>query len=158
MGIQTFIQKIKKSSNRHPKSQRASFVVGFQKKTIAKIFISYSKDEKFAKQIQKKLRENNIYAWYDEDIPKDNKNYHEMIDTQIENLDILLLILDKHSMESHYVTYEWAFAWGKGKEIILLKKEECEMHERLSAWNFIDFRNRCKWKELINAIKLIRNK
>ena len=158
MGMQTNIQKTKKSSNRHPKSQRASSGVGSQKKTKGQIFICYSNDKKFAENIERKLLEHQMDTWYDAHIPKNDRNYHEMIETQIERSDILLLVADNESAESPYVTYEWAFAWGQRKEIILLKKEECKMHDRLLAWNFIDFRNRCKWKELIDTIKSIRNK
>ena len=159
MDSQIFNQEDIKSPKRFLKSIRASIVGNlFKKKPIAKIFICYSNDKKFARNIQKKLSENNIDTWYDVCIPKDDIDYHKIIEDEIYKSDILLLVADEHSTKSHYVTYEWAFALGKAKSIILLYKEECEIHKRLSTYNFIDFRNRCKWKELINAIKSIRNK
>jgi CheY-like chemotaxis protein len=58
------------------------------------------------------------------------------------------------SCESPYVTYEWAFALGKGIRVIPLLLEDCDIHPRLAVLQYLDFRNQRKgpWEELAKEI------
>jgi hypothetical protein len=56
--------------------------------------------------------------------------------------------------ESHYVTYEWAYALGKGKSIIPMKLGACAAHPKLESIQYLNFANPglLPWATLINRI------
>jgi hypothetical protein len=123
------------------------------------VFISYSSvNKKFANEVRKKIENNGIKVWMDEKL-LGGDNWRKEIETALKASDIVLILLDKNSVQSHYITYEWAFALGhKGEKMIIpLVREDCEMHKRIDSngvLQHIDFRKRCKWKDLITTIKL----
>jgi hypothetical protein len=69
----------------------------------------------------------------------------------------VLVALSTHSSESPYVTYEWAYAIGKGKPIIPLKLTQCVVHPKLETIQYLDFSvpGALPWTSLIERIREI---
>ena len=126
--------------------------------TKGQVFISYSSANIiFANIVRTKLKRNGINVWMDKKL-LGGDNWRKEIEIALKESDIVLILLDTESVQSYYVTYEWAFALGHKKEemVIPLVIEDCKMHQRID-WNgtqqHIDFRNRKNWKKLIGTIK-----
>ena len=61
--------------------------------------------------------------------------------------------------KSEYVTYEWAFAWGKGKAIFPVMLKQTQLHPRLESLQYLNFTDRTvrPWEKLIDSIKSAQN-
>lgn len=100
-----------------------------------RIFISYShKDGYFADLLKYKLLENKFEVSLDIDYLIAGKNWKSSIDYKIENCDVLLLVYSENARNSDYVSYEWAYAMGKGKEVIpiLIENDVKLQHPKLA--------------------------
>ena len=108
---------------------------------MSTVFLSYSaKDHIFADLAEEKLAKANIKLW------RDNggqllagTDWREGIERGISGSFAVLVALSQHSAASSYVTYEWAYALGKGKLIIPVKIDECSVHPRLERLQHFDF-------------------
>jgi len=120
-----------------------------------KVFISYnSENEDFAELVKMKLKEKGIQVWIAAHGIRAGKEWRQEIDKGLREYDVVVVLLNKISTKSPYVTYEWAFALGIGKTIIPVLTEECEIHPRLEAVQYIDFQGKIKpWEKLIATIK-----
>lgn len=120
-----------------------------------KIFISYSScTEDLAELIKMKLEEAHITVWKDTNQISAGEEWRNEINYGILSSDIVLVLIDNNSINSSYVTYEWAFALGSGKLIIPILIEECDIHPRMSVLQYIDFKNKKRpWDILIDLIK-----
>ena len=121
------------------------------------VFISYSSNsKKFADEVKEQLGNADITVWMDIKI-LGGDDWRAEIEEALKKSDIVLVLLDKNSVKSHYVTYEWAFALGeKGKDsVIPLVIEDCDIHQRIdkNALQHIDFRDDRNWEKLVEAIK-----
>ena len=77
------------------------------------IFISHChEDRKFAKSCQTRLSENGFTAWRSDSIPA-GEDWRKEIDKAIKEAFALVVVITPESKASEYVTYEWAFAWGR---------------------------------------------
>jgi len=128
------------------------------KRKSGQVFISYSfKNVEFANQVKEKLRYANINVWMDEEKVSAGDHWRHEIEDALQKSDIVLVLLDKHSVQSHYVTYEWAFALGSKKEgmVIPLVIEDCTIHPRIDKdiLKHIEFKNGNYWEKLIGIIK-----
>src|SRR5262249_32635275 len=67
------------------------------------------------------------------------------------------LVLSANSVASSYVTFEWAYALGKGKTVIPIKLTECSVHPRLETIQHLDFSipGASPWDSLIRRIREI---
>ena len=67
----------------------------------------------------------------------------------------MIAIMTPDARKSEYVTYEWAFAWGKGKPIFPIMLKQTQLHPRLESLQYLDFTNRTTrpWDKLISSIK-----
>jgi len=131
------------------------------KPRMRQVFISYSSyNKKFADEVKEQLYEplkkSDITIWMDAKI-LGGDDWRTEIEEALKDSDIVLVLFDKNSVKSHYVTYEWAFALGeKGKDsVIPLVVEDCDIHQRIdkNALQRIDFRNDKNWEELVETIK-----
>ncbi len=126
------------------------------------IFISYShKDFKFADTLKKRLQDAGYKdIWLDRESIEAGADWNDAIDKGIKNSFVVLVILSKDSAESHYVTYEWAYALGQGKNVIPLLLEDIEIHSRLSKLQIKDFRQKKQglriWKGLANELHRLK--
>jgi hypothetical protein len=122
------------------------------------VFLSYStKDYFFAELMQIKLAEAGIDVWRDQGSLVAGKDWRQGIESGISTSVAVVIALSQSSTESSYVTYEWAYAIGKGKTVIPLKITHCQMHPRLESIQYLDFTvpNALPWDLLIERIKEI---
>lgn len=119
------------------------------------LFLSYSsKDHFFAALAEIKLAESDIHLWRDQGQLRAGTDWRKGIEIGISSSDAVLLALSQDSAESPYVTYEWAYALGKGKTVIPIKLEECSIHPKLETIQHLDFSapNALPWQPLIDRI------
>ncbi|MDR0895273.1 MAG: TIR domain-containing protein [Prevotellaceae bacterium] len=127
-----------------------------------KVFISYSHTSRpFADLVKLKLQEKGIDVWDDSQIAG-GEEWKETIDIAIDNSSVIVCLLDNNSVKSQYVTYEWAYALGRGKHIIPILEGNIDLlnvHPKLQAKQCLDFRQdyNLKWNILIESIHNIFN-
>jgi hypothetical protein len=122
------------------------------------VFLSYStKDYFFAELAEIKLEEAGIRLWRDQGDLMAGTDWRKGIENGIANCHAVLVALSNESSLSSYVTYEWAYAIGKGKPIIPLKLEDCAMHPKIETIQYLDFSvpSALPWESLIDRIREI---
>ena len=69
----------------------------------------------------------------------------------------MLVALSANSAESPYVTFEWAFALGKGKAVIPLRLSQCVIHPKLETIQYLDFSVpvALPWESLVERVREI---
>jgi len=150
-----FVSTIKNAINQASKPASTSPRPISSQKLNRSIFISHShSDADFAELLKLKLEKRGIEAWIDNERLKIGQDWREEIDSGIENSMAVIAIMSPDARKSEYVTYEWAFAWGKGKKIFPLMLEQTQLHPRLESLQYMDFTNRASrpWDELIESI------
>src|SRR5690606_30452107 len=107
-------------------------------------FISYKHEPRsnlFAEELYEQLTKRGIGVWYDAELNAGDR-WSQIIDAQIDQATFVLVIVTEESAKSHYVTYEWSRALGKGKKVIplLLQGTVETMHPPLAVLQYRDFR------------------
>src|SRR4051812_8204254 len=104
---------------------------------MAMVFLSYSQvDHFFAELLETKLSKAGISLWRDQGMLRAGADWRQGIERGIADSVAILIALSAQSAESAYVTFEWAYALGKGKAIIPLKLNECRIHPKLESVQF----------------------
>lgn len=119
------------------------------------VFLSHSKhDGDFAELMKLRLEKEGIPAWIDNDRLEPGVDWRQEIDESIKSASSLIAIMSPEARESEYVTYEWAFAWGSGVNLIPVMLRVTPLHPRLAAFQYLDFTNRRArlWDRLIDSI------
>lgn len=119
------------------------------------IFISHNhEDADFAELLKLTFEKKGIKCWIDNERLKIGQDWREGIDLGIQNSTAVIAIMTPEARKSEYVTYEWAFAWGKGKKIFPIMLKQTQLHPRLESLQYLDFTNRASrpWDELIKSI------
>ncbi len=126
-----------------------------KEKDVSQVFLSHSKhDGDFAELMKLRLEKEGIIAWIDNDRLEPGIDWRQEIDDSIRSSKALIAVMSPEARESEYVTYEWAFAWGSGINIVPIMLRETPLHPRLAALQYIDFTNRKArpWDSLIKTI------
>ena len=121
-------------------------------------FISYAHDDNdFAELLRIRLEEAEIKVWIDNSNIKAGTNWRESIDNAIRGSIGIILIMSPASLNSQYVTYEWAYALGLDKHLIPLMYRTTVLHSKLSTIQYLDFTHRVlrPWDELIKRAKVL---
>ncbi|MHC4084009.1 MAG: toll/interleukin-1 receptor domain-containing protein [Planctomycetota bacterium] len=125
---------------------------------MSHVFLSYSQnDHIFAELASVKLKEAGISVWMDQDELRAGNDWRQGIDQGISESFAVLLALSTDSAASSFVTYEWASAMGKGKPIIPIRINECQVHPKLEPIQHLDFSipRQLPWADLIERVKEI---
>jgi hypothetical protein len=120
------------------------------------VFISYSSaDADFAENLSTKLQQNGFDVWLDQGSLYAGDDWREGVDEGLSWSDAVLVVLSERSAASAYVTFEWAFALGKGSAIIPILREKSVAHPRLTGLQYLDFSNpRVRpWEKLFAEVK-----
>ena len=120
------------------------------------VFISHDHDDAdFAELLKLQLEKEGIIGWIDSERLKIGQDWREEIDISITNSVAILVIMTPEARKSEYVTYEWSFAWGKGKKIFPLMLKQTQLHPRLESLQYLDFTKRVSrpYDDLIQSIK-----
>lgn len=123
---------------------------------MSHVFISYNHDDgDFAELLQSRIERVGFNTWMDEGQLRAGQNWRVEIDRAIREAFALIVVMTPRAKTSEYVTYEWAFAWGVGVEVIPLVFEETQLHPRLEALHYLDFTNRSarRWDRLMEALR-----
>jgi len=122
------------------------------------VFISHDHDDAdFAELLKLKLEKEDVNSWIDTERLKIGQDWREEIDQGIEDSSAVIAIMTPEARKSEYVTYEWAFAWGKGKKIFPIMLKQTQLHPRLESLQYLNFTNHVTrpWEELIDSIKKV---
>lgn len=122
------------------------------------VFLSYStRDHLFAELAEIKLAEAGITLWRDKGQLRAGDNWRGGIESGITESIATIIALSQSSTDSPYVTFEWAYALGKGKTVVPLKLENCKLHPRLEPIQYLDFSvpGSLPWSLLIERIREI---
>jgi hypothetical protein len=125
---------------------------------VTTVFLSYStKDHFFAELASIKLADADIKLWRDQGQLRAGVDWRQGIEQGISDSVAVIVALSSYSAESSYVTYEWAYALGKGKAIVPLKLSECNIHPKLEPIQYLDFSSprSLPWESLIERIRSI---
>lgn len=120
------------------------------------VFISHDhEDADFAELLKLKLEKEGLIGWIDTERLKIGQDWREEIDIGISNSLAVIAIMTPDARKSEYVTYEWAFAWGKGRKIYPIMLKQTQLHPRLESLQYLDFTNRTNrpWDKLLASLK-----
>lgn len=123
------------------------------------VFISHShEDADFAELLKLQLEKNGIIGWIDAEKLKIGQDWRQEIDDGIVNAIALIVIMTPDAKNSEYVTYEWAFSWGRGIPIFPIMLKQTPLHPRLESLQYLDFTNRVTrpWSKLIESVKSLQ--
>jgi hypothetical protein len=122
------------------------------------IFISHDHDDgDFAELLKINLEKQKILSWLDSDKLKIGQDWREEIDLGISTSLAVIAIMSPKAKKSEYVTYEWAFAWGKGKTIFPIMLKQTALHPRLESLQYLNFTNKATrpWSQLFSSINTL---
>jgi hypothetical protein len=122
------------------------------------VFISHShEDADFAELLKLQLEKNGIKGWIDGEKLKIGQDWRQEIDEGIIKSIALIVIMTPDAKNSEYVTYEWAFGWGKQIPVFPVMLKQTPLHPRLESLQYLDFTNRLTrpWQKLIDSIKAL---
>lgn len=120
------------------------------------VFISHDHDDAdFAELLKLQLEKNGIIGWIDSERLKIGQDWRQEIDDGINNSLAVIAIMTPEARKSEYVTYEWAYAWGRGKKIFPIMLKQTSLHPRLESLQYLDFTKRESrpYDKLISSIK-----
>jgi hypothetical protein len=104
------------------------------------VFLSYSaKDHFFAELAELKLAAEGIRVWRDSGQLRPGHEWRQGIEKGISERMAMLIALSAESSESPWITFELAYALGKGKPVLLLRLNDCKFHSKLEPIQYIDF-------------------
>jgi hypothetical protein len=131
---------------------------------MAHVFISYKREyasNVFVSRMSKHLEKAGFELWIDTAELQAGEDWREAIDQAIRDSLALIVVLTPDAVASQYVTYEWAFAFGVGKDVIPILYRDAELHPRLAGRHYLDFTERSKshypWDRLIARLVQIRD-
>lgn len=125
---------------------------------MSHVFISYDHtDGDFVELLHGKLEAAGFEIWVDNTGLKAGQDWRSGIDEAISASQAVILIMSPESLNSLYVTYEWAYALGCKKTLIPLMYRQANLHARLSSLQYLDFTQRSlrPWENLVQRLKEI---
>jgi hypothetical protein len=125
------------------------------------IFFSYSRvDSDFTIQLANKLVEAELNIWLDKFNIEAGEKWDNEIQKALESSNTLLVILSKSSIKSENVMDEVSYAIGKGKKVIPVLIEECEIPFRIRRLQYANFTRTYEegLKTLTDALELDNNR
>lgn len=128
---------------------------------MLKVFISYSsKDSDFAELMSFRLREKGFSVWLDKGDIHPGEDWRDEIEEGLSASNVLVAILSETAVASSYVTFEWAYALGKGAKVIPVILDKSKLHPRLESLQYFDFTNpRVRpWDQLVQEMSRVAKK
>jgi formylglycine-generating enzyme required for sulfatase activity len=123
-----------------------------------KTFLSYSRVNKdFALRLAKELKAEGFYVWLDQlDIPA-GARWDREVEKALKECEIFMIIITQASTESENVLDEIGYAIDKGKRILPVLLENCEIPLRLRRFQYADFTGASFDEGLESAKRLLRD-
>jgi len=151
--IKAALLSISGAINQNLLTEKKNLVIGEDQ-----VFVSHDHDDAdFAELLKLRLEKEGITCWLDTERLKVGQDWREEIDRGIENSAAVIAIMTPEAKMSEYVTYEWAFAWGKGKHIFPIMLKQTQLHPRLESLQYLNFTNHPTrpWNDLIDSLKKV---
>jgi TIR domain len=103
------------------------------------VFISYSKKQRHeADEIAQEIKSNhNVNVWIDYSGLSAGEVWRREIDEAIKRSSLIIVLVSSDSVNSQYVTYEWAYALGMGRRILPILLEDTALHPRLEEIQYL---------------------
>ncbi|GEM_PF-2039754 len=120
------------------------------------VFVSYShEDSDFVKVLKHELEAKGFEIWIDDERLSVGDDWREGIDEAIKRSFALIVVMSPDAKASEYVTYEWAYAWGRGIGIIPILLKETRLHPRLESLQYLEFTSRKNrpWDDLVDKLE-----
>jgi HEAT repeat protein len=120
------------------------------------IFISYHRAEAdFATVLRLELEKAGHTVWIDDHAISPGADWRSEIDQGIQTATALIAVMTPEAARSEYVTYEWAFALGRGILVIPVVLRAATLHPRLDALQYLDFstHDARPWSRLLEIIE-----
>lgn len=120
------------------------------------VFLSYARaDFFFAEMLALKLQPEGFDLWRDIGSIRAGDDWRQSIEDGIASSVAVVVALSADAAASAYVTYEWAYALGRGKPVIPVKLAACSVHPRLEVTQHIDFSypRSLPWAELFDRLR-----
>jgi hypothetical protein len=125
---------------------------------VAHVFISYKRNtanKRFVNKMTEYLEEAGFDVWIDTEELRAGQDWRDAIDQAIRDALAVIVILTPEAVKSQYVTYEWAFAFGIGTDVIPVMYKTTDLHPRLAGRHYLDFTGPHPWKNLIGRLQEI---
>lgn len=107
--------------------------------TMNHLYLSYERsDYQFASMVRAMLEQAGFAVWMDAPEQRTRERWHTEIEQAIKGASALVLVVSPAARTSEYVTYEWAFALGAGKAVLLLESLVTDVHPRLGMLPRLD--------------------
>lgn len=107
------------------------------------IFLSYSKKQKKeAKKLVNLINKLHKVKVWDFSGLTAGHQWRKEIDESIKRSSLVILLVSKDSINSKYVTYEWAYALGIGIKVLPIKLEDRKLHPRLEVVQHLDINDK----------------
>jgi len=107
--------------------------------TPGRVFISYSRaDIQFALRLADDLRKAGVVVWIDQRDIRAGEHWDIAIETALNSVTTVLVLLSPAACVSKNVMDEVSFAMNKGKRVIPVLRLECEIPFRLERLQWID--------------------
>ena len=104
------------------------------------VFVSYHRgDADFATVLRIEFEKAGHTVWVDERAISPGADWRTEIDQGIQAADALIAVMSPEAARSEYVTYEWAFALGRGIPVVPVVVRTATLHPRLEALQYLDF-------------------
>jgi hypothetical protein len=128
--------------SKQEKEEKSFVQIDLEKNDPPFFFISYAEENvDFVENLQLRMEKEGLIGKADFNVIKPGDKWKEEIDNNIRESLALILVVSPDSKASEYVTYEWAFALGRGLKIIPVMIRDTPIHPRLEEFQYLDFRN-----------------
>jgi hypothetical protein len=123
------------------------------------IFVSYRHDDEvdLLDLLIIRLEQANYKVWTDRNL-KAAEVWTEEIDNAIKDSSAVIVIMTEAAHQSPYVTYEWSYALGVGKPImVMMVSDKVDLHPRLKEYQYADFTAKSKrpWEKILAGLEEI---
>jgi hypothetical protein len=126
-----------------------------ERRQMNHVFISYARqDADFATVLRSALEKAGHKVWVDQVRISAGDDWSREIDEAIQTSKSLIVIMSPEAAKSEYVTYEWAYALGKGIRVVPVLLRTTSLHPRLQTIHNLDFSSHSArpWDRLLGAI------
>ena len=122
---------------------------------MSHIFISFhSIDVRFVSLLIEKLREEgDLPLWVDAGRMNGPVRWTQDVEEALRECQALVVVISPEAKASDCVTYEWVTALALEKPVIPILFRHAELHPRLAALPYLDFRTAPQWEGLIRLLR-----
>jgi hypothetical protein len=124
---------------------------------LRNVFVSYSReDQEFVLKLAQDVFREGIDVWMDQLNIAPGSSWAREVGKALDTCSLMLLILSSSSLASTNVEDEWNYFLDKGKRIVPVLLQECEIPFRLTRIHYLDFVNTAYDVALARLVSALR--